>query len=200
MQNDFRSEKKQIEILDAALNLFLKYSARKTSMDDIAKEACASKVTIYKYFSDKDTLCQRVFEFVTDQYMQSLTSSGNTDASLTDSMIQVTSHAAHFISSGRKALCEELASLNSSLRQAYEQLMQEQTRLIYQLIREGRQQNLIQAWPDDDVIFHYINMGLCYYQYNTEYHHKIDYDAGFRQRFMTFIWRNVFVDPTLFKA
>ena len=39
-----------------------------------------------------------------------------------------------------------------------------------------------------------IEMGLCYYQNNTDYRNKIEYDTGFRKRFMTFVWHNIFED------
>jgi AcrR family transcriptional regulator len=193
-----RSEKRQIDIVNTAVGLFVQFSVRKTSMDDIAKAAKASKVTIYKYFTDKETLCRKVFEHISNRYLQSLNSPCDADASLPDRMIQTTLQAAGFISSGQRALCEELAGVSSSIAQGYSMLLQRQTQLIFQLIREGRQQSFIQSGPDDDIIFHYIDMGLCYYQTNSDYRHKIEYDARFRERFMAFVWRNVFEGGTPF--
>ena len=161
-------------------------------MDDIANAANASKVTVYKYFTDKDTLCRKVFEHISNSYLQALDSPCDADFPLSDRMIQTTLQAAGFISSGQRALCEELAGTSSNIAQGYSMLLQRQTQLIYQLIREGRQQCFIQASLDDDVVFHYIDMGLCYYQTNLDYRHKMEYDADFCERFMAFVWRNVF--------
>ena len=200
MENLLRAVHKQNGIIDAAINLFLKYGAKKTSMDDIAKESGVSKVTVYKYFSGKDTLCQQVFEALSERYMESLNALNDTDISLNERMVCVTQLAAGFISSGHKALCEELTGTGSHNRQGFALLMQRQAQLIHQLISEGKQHGIIQSGLGDDVIFHYIDMGLCYYQYNMGYRNKIEYDTDFRERFMALIWRNIFEGSMPFKS
>lgn len=47
---------KQDRILAAARSLFLRYGVRRTSMDDVAREAGIAKGTVYLYFSSKDAL------------------------------------------------------------------------------------------------------------------------------------------------
>ena len=42
--------------MDAAETCFDKYGIAKTTMDDIAKEAGVSRPTVYRHFSDRDTL------------------------------------------------------------------------------------------------------------------------------------------------
>jgi TetR/AcrR family transcriptional repressor of mexJK operon len=51
-----RSARKRQAILYAARDLFLRKGYAGTSMDEVALKAEASKVTIYKHFSDKHTL------------------------------------------------------------------------------------------------------------------------------------------------
>jgi AcrR family transcriptional regulator len=51
-----RVEKKKDSIKRAALGLFKVHGFEKVSMNDIAKKACVSKVTIYKHFGSKDEL------------------------------------------------------------------------------------------------------------------------------------------------
>jgi AcrR family transcriptional regulator len=53
---DGRSERKRRAILAAARGLFLRAGYPGTSMDDVAAAAGASKVTVYKHFSDKQSL------------------------------------------------------------------------------------------------------------------------------------------------
>lgn len=50
-------------ILDAAIKLFRHYGYRRTSMEDIAREAGVAKGTLYLYFESKDQL----FRSLTDQ-------------------------------------------------------------------------------------------------------------------------------------
>lgn len=51
-----RSERKRQAILDAAQAAFLADGYDRTTMDDVAAHAAVSKQTVYKHFSDKQTL------------------------------------------------------------------------------------------------------------------------------------------------
>jgi TetR/AcrR family transcriptional regulator, mexJK operon transcriptional repressor len=55
-----RSVRKRESILEAATELFLTQEYAGTSMEDIAAEAAVSKQTVYKHFSDKETLFREV--------------------------------------------------------------------------------------------------------------------------------------------
>jgi TetR/AcrR family transcriptional repressor of mexJK operon len=55
-----RSFRKRSAILDAATELFLAREYAGTSMEDIASAAAVSKQTVYKHFSDKETLFREV--------------------------------------------------------------------------------------------------------------------------------------------
>ncbi len=46
------------KIINKAKEMFLKLGFKSITMDDIACEMCISKKTIYKYFSNKDTLIE----------------------------------------------------------------------------------------------------------------------------------------------
>jgi AcrR family transcriptional regulator len=50
------SSKKRVRILDAALSLFLRYGVKRTSIDDVAREAGIAKGTVYLYFDSKIAL------------------------------------------------------------------------------------------------------------------------------------------------
>lgn len=47
-------------ILDAAYMLFLDFGLRRMTMEDVARKACLSRITIYRHFRDKDALFQAV--------------------------------------------------------------------------------------------------------------------------------------------
>lgn len=51
-----RAARKRRAILDAAREVFLAHGYLGASMDEVATRATASKVTVYKHFSDKQTL------------------------------------------------------------------------------------------------------------------------------------------------
>ncbi len=58
-----RGEQKKLDILEAALLLFMNHGIQKFSISDIAKKANVSQVTIYNYFESKHKLIQDVFIF-----------------------------------------------------------------------------------------------------------------------------------------
>lgn len=53
-------EKKQLEIIENAAEMFLKHGIKSVTMDDLAKGLGVSKKTIYKYFDDKDDLITKI--------------------------------------------------------------------------------------------------------------------------------------------
>jgi len=55
-------EDKQLEILERASAVFIRYGIKSVTMDDLARELGISKKTIYKYFSDKNQLVQSIIE------------------------------------------------------------------------------------------------------------------------------------------
>ncbi|MBS4539448.1 TetR/AcrR family transcriptional regulator [Clostridium sp. D2Q-11] len=55
-----RRKRKSKDITEAAFVLFTKYGTEKVSVDEIAKKANVSKVTIYKYFDTKEGLIKAV--------------------------------------------------------------------------------------------------------------------------------------------
>ena len=53
---------KRTRILDAALRLHLRYGIRRTTIDDVAREAGIAKGTLYLYYDSKDALNAAVLE------------------------------------------------------------------------------------------------------------------------------------------
>jgi TetR/AcrR family transcriptional repressor of mexJK operon len=60
LEEESRSTRKRRAILEAATTLFLRNGYRGTSMDEIAALASVSKQTVYKAFSDKETLFSEI--------------------------------------------------------------------------------------------------------------------------------------------
>jgi len=56
------NNEKQKHILQGAFKIFSKYGIRSVSMDDICKELCMSKKTMYQYFKNKEELVEKGLE------------------------------------------------------------------------------------------------------------------------------------------
>ncbi|MDD5016725.1 MAG: TetR/AcrR family transcriptional regulator [Eubacteriales bacterium] len=191
---------KQKSIIEAAIELFLKYSAKKTTVDDIAKKACVSKVTVYKYFSDKNNLYGSVCSHIVTHYYNKLEQQIASDMPLIEKMAVFVSVLTGFIKTGQKSLCIQLGEQNSEAEKEYTLFNNKEKDLMIQLIKQGKEEELIYVDIDDESIYHYINMGLCYFEHDTDYRERILHDTDFRQAFMSLIWRHVFTDISRFKA
>ena len=62
-----RQNKKLTDILSAGQSLFAKFGYRKTSVDEIARNANVAKGTIYKYFKSKEDIFAAVVKQESDQ-------------------------------------------------------------------------------------------------------------------------------------
>lgn len=60
--NDSEANDKSRQILHAAQSLFVRYGIKRTSIDDIAREAGIAKGTLYLYYDSKDALFASVAE------------------------------------------------------------------------------------------------------------------------------------------
>jgi AcrR family transcriptional regulator len=60
--SDRAGNDKRSRILDAAQNLFLRYGVKRTSLDDVVREAGIAKGTLYLYFDSKDALFAAIAE------------------------------------------------------------------------------------------------------------------------------------------
>jgi AcrR family transcriptional regulator len=67
-----QSNIKYKRLIEKAEELFLRYGYKAVSMDQIAKEASISKMTIYKHFQNKDDLFVAVLLDLTDFHMQKI--------------------------------------------------------------------------------------------------------------------------------
>lgn len=60
---------REIQILDAGLALFLRYGVKRTSMNDIAREADIARQTLYNAFSNKDAVLRGTIRLFTQRAM-----------------------------------------------------------------------------------------------------------------------------------
>ena len=62
-----RVSKKQIKLLGTAVELFKRYGIKRVSVTEICAAADVSKVTFYKFFSNKVELAKRVIDVLADE-------------------------------------------------------------------------------------------------------------------------------------
>lgn len=182
------------KILNATIKLFLRDGYKKTTMDDIAENANASKVTIYKYFADKDALYYEIGRHIFSGYTVQLERIIVADMSLIKKLYTFLDSVCDFTDSGKFDLCAELVKYNDALEPEQKLYLHTYRQCLLKLIDEGIKNGLIKRNLDRDMLFHYINMGLVYYQQDVEYRALMRGESNFRQRFMQFCVGNIFAD------
>jgi AcrR family transcriptional regulator len=186
--------KKAEKILNKTTNLFIRDGIKKITMDDIAENSKVSKVTVYKYFVDKDTLYFEISKYIFSNYIEQLKSTVTSGEALINKLYDFLDIISNFTNSGKFKLCEELAAYNDAIETEYELYLQTYRHSILTLIGEGIENGLIKSNLDRDMIFHYIDMGVVYYQKSVEYRNKMHDDNGFQKQFMLFYIGNIFAD------
>jgi AcrR family transcriptional regulator len=186
--------KRANRILNTTINLFLRDGIKKITMDDIAENSKVSKVTIYKYFVDKDTLYFEISKHIFSNYIEQLKSTISSDDVLIKKLYAFLDIISDFTNSGKFALCKELAKYNNTIETEYAMYLKTYKRSMLTLIDEGIENGLIKKNLDRDKIFFYIDMGVVYYQQSSEYRNKMLGDMDFQRQFMLFYINNIFTD------
>lgn len=95
--NIFMSKKTENRILCAAKGLFWKYGITKVTIEEIAKEAGLSKMTIYRYFKDKKTIASRLMCNLIEDSNSQYTYISNNSSSFKDLLISIIELKRRFI-------------------------------------------------------------------------------------------------------
>lgn len=75
-------------IIEAAIQLFLRYGVKRTGMNDIAEEADISRQTLYKAFTNKDAVLQATIRLLADRVVADI-KAGLTKANNLDEQLDV---------------------------------------------------------------------------------------------------------------
>lgn len=66
-QKSKRTVKKHAQLIETAKGLFLKHGIKRVTVEEICEKASVSKVTFYKYFSDKMQLARIIVDQLNDE-------------------------------------------------------------------------------------------------------------------------------------
>lgn len=80
---------RQRTILDAALVCFGRYGFRRTSMEDLAREAQISRTALYQHFGNKEKLLRALSAHLYRQALESADLAANSENALSDRLFQV---------------------------------------------------------------------------------------------------------------
>lgn len=75
-------------IIDSALELFLEFGLRRTTMEDVAKKASIGRATLYRRFSDKEELLKAVIMREAQREIKNVENSASQFTNIVDSVIE----------------------------------------------------------------------------------------------------------------
>ena len=179
-------------ILNATIRLFLETGAKKTTMDDIAERAAVSKVTVYKYFADKDALYEQAGKQLMAGFLNRVDAVVSSESELPRKLAEMIDCVTEFTDSGRYELCCELARYNEATGGEFLRFKEGYRSAMMALIDEGLEHGMFREGLDRDMVFYYVDMGVSYYQLNRQYRGRMTADAGFRERYMGFLLSGLF--------
>ncbi len=186
--------KKAEKILNTTIILFLNNGIKKITMDEIAEKAKASKVTVYKYFSDKDTLYYEVGKYLLANHIAKLKNITETKNSLIEQFYSFIDVLTAFTNMGYFKLCKELTTYNIKLLEEYNDYLNFYKEILLKLIDMGIEQKLIKPNLDRLIIFYYLDMGISYYQENSDYRKNMNENKNIQNELMRFHVSNIFLD------
>lgn len=154
-----RTERKKENIRKTAFELFSTYGVQRVSINEIAKKAKVSQVTIYNYFGSKDELLRDVILSLLNKRLQE-------DMEVIESNLPFPKKIETFISERTSELSamdpDFLRSMKSDdpiIRQIAEDFTKNKyIPLILKLIEKGREEGYIQHDISNEAILFYINM------------------------------------------
>ena len=154
-----RAIKKGNDIKKSALELFNKFGVNKVSVDEIASYAGVSKVTIYKYFKNKDGLYKEVVKMVLDENMKALQNIVSSDIPFVDKLKYLITMKAGSLSYMKGAFSYELIKNNYEMLEYLENnYISKAKELISSCIEYAKKEGYIDNNLSNETIYLYMDI------------------------------------------
>jgi AcrR family transcriptional regulator len=138
-------------ILDAMERLLARYGYKKTTMDDVAREAGIGKGTIYLHFPSKEEVALSSIDRVVERVQGRLRALATSSLSAEDRLREMLAARVLMRFDSVQAYSQGLDDLFESLRPAYmarrDRYFEAETEIFARVLAEGRRQKLF-AFPD----------------------------------------------------
>lgn len=142
------------QIRKAAFSLFTKYGIQKVNIQEIAKKANVSQVTIYNYFGSKDELVYEVLKDYLERQIDSFQQLIYSDLSFQDKLIKLIEMKLSSTNELSPEFIEAIISENSQIANLFQEFANEKSMpLIVTFIEEGRKSGDISSSLSMNTIF-----------------------------------------------
>jgi len=180
MTNGFekRKERKKEGIRHAAIELFKKYGFSKVSINDIARKAGVSHVTVYNHFGSKEELVYSVIKAEIDKLMDKSREIIRGDLPFMKKLESIIFNKANIASQYEGEMMKEAVQNSPQMYKYIDELWQNETnQLIAELVEEGRELGYINKELSREAIIYYFDMIRAGAFASSEMLNKIKIDA-----------------------
>ncbi len=144
---------KEEEILQKAKMLFMTYGLRSITMDDLARELCVSKKTLYQFFKDKADLIEKIVKSEIDMMLKKMQKIYDQSENTIDRMIKINLHMIEMRKSTPKNVQYDLEKYYPEIA---EKSKKETDKKMFEAIKEnherGKKEGLIREDLNTDII------------------------------------------------
>lgn len=133
-------EKKQLEIIQAAVKVFGTQGFYLGKMEDVAKEAGMGKATIYEYFSSKNELFQHMLGYFSEKYIEGARAATAKEATIRMKLISLADYNIDFVSKQANTLEQVFSrpeNISSAIKPWVAEMKYSAYSLIYEIIEKG---------------------------------------------------------------
>jgi AcrR family transcriptional regulator len=156
---ELRKERKKESIRRASLELFGKYGFGKVSIKDIARKAGVSHVTIYNHFNSKEELVNDVVQTEIEKLIAKSREIMDSDSSFLEKMELIRFSKVGLASRYNGEMMKTAINNSPEIYEYIGKLWQEEiSKLLEELIEEGRQQGYISKDISQEAILFYFDM------------------------------------------
>lgn len=180
-----RTEMKKINILQSALDFFMKSGIKKVSVAEIAKAAGVSQVTIYNYFGSKEKLVHEVIVFYIDEVWSEFEALLQSELDISEKIKQIIFNKKMTATGIHEEVYQYLMQDFSSEENNYFEEFYTQKALpgILKLFDQGKEQGVIDQTISNEAILIYIQMFREYMQQKDVYDNILPYTEELTKMF-----------------
>ena len=170
-----RKEHNKQKILNATESLLKKHYFKEVTIEDIAREAGVSKVTIYHHFSSKDNLIYYYVQIFASKVQERFRELLKTDKSYMEKLEAIFEFATEVNESSPGFNTDEIRN-DPKLQQLVDSVLSQQREVVFEYIKEGKKQGYLNPDLSDEAIRSYIEIVSQGMRANPEVHHKMRRD------------------------
>ena len=109
------SNQKYVRLVETAKALFFKHGVKRVTVEEICEKAHVSKVTFYKFFSNKDAIVRRIRDDLMSVGFSKFDEIGEMDIPYTEKIDLMTKWRVEYFSQMRSEVIEDIFSFEETM-------------------------------------------------------------------------------------